>query len=84
MLTQLEQSFQSGTGRRKGTPKGVDETHQQELRAYCPNIYCGRLPNRPPPSVVGLPGVNTYVKWVGKVCACIVDALLFLIWLQKI
>ena len=38
----------------------------------------------PPPSVVGLPGVNTYVKWVGKVCACIVDALLFLIWLQKI
>ena len=38
----------------------------------------------PPSSVVGLPGVNTYVKWVGKVCACIVDALLFLIWLQKI
>ena len=64
----------------KGNSKRGWWNPQQELTAYCPDICCGLT--APPPSVVGLPGVNTYVKWVGKVC--IVDALLFLIWLQKI
>ena len=31
ILTQLEQSFKSRTGQRKGTPKGVDETHFCEM-----------------------------------------------------
>ena len=28
ILTQLQQSFQNKTGKRKGDPKGVDKTHR--------------------------------------------------------
>ena len=33
MLTQLEQSFWNRTGKRKVTPKGVDETHLRQFEA---------------------------------------------------
>ena len=34
ILTQLQQSFQNKTGKRKGDPKGVDKTHQSRPKFW--------------------------------------------------
>ena len=37
ILTQLQQSFQNKTGKRKGDPKGVDKTHQSRPKLNWPS-----------------------------------------------